>query len=164
MSQCKDYAKKKEIQHIKIPLYGTVNTCCNKEFVICDCKCFESFGTITFKNEGYCEVEIFKNNLIHPVAVVVPGASFTLVSNPFYRIVAKCKDSCSYNKFIECKKYEHCKRYKSTCCYNECQKDYEWGNEWGKCECYTIDKERYDCHKCALCYKGFVCTELEGVH
>lgn len=179
MKNCTHSINKKSEGYKKIALNGVIHTYCDKNVVIYDSKVFECFGMISFINEGYCSVGIYKNNMNDPVAVVEPGDSFTLTSNPFCRIEIKCRSICNCNTYKSCEIYDNyeackckticncnncksCKRYEihETCrCKTMCEykNDYECPNSSG---CITCKKSMC-CKKCRLCYEGFVYIKFD---
>ncbi len=138
MKECVDILPQKKWCK-KIPLHGVIKTNSKERLAIYDSQCFESFGTIHFKNKGSFEIKVYKNNLPDPVAVIKPNSSFTLTSEPFYRIEVQCKPPCKkqYKEIWHSKSHStRSKRYNRVC--RPCKPKY----------------------KCKLCYQGFVCVKV----
>lgn len=145
--KCEPLCKDKE--YVKTPLYGKCTIDCGCTIVLFDGKHFcSSFGTVEFKNEGDCDIEIFKNQLPCPVATIPPGACFSLASTPLEEIIVKCKRICK------------CTKCSDSCDCNKCSENYSCGTSkgWSKC-----NYNKCSCDKCILCYKGWVCSKIPNV-
>lgn len=185
MESCTHSINKKSKGYKKIALNGVIHTYCDKNVVIYDSKVFECFGMISFINKGYCSVGIFKNNMNDPVAVVEPGDSFTLTSNPFCRIEIKCGSICNcdtykpreiydnyetydnceiYDSYETYENYEACK-YRTICKCNNC-KSCERHEIHETCRCKTICeyKDDYECpnsYGCITRKKSMCCKKCK---
>lgn len=140
MIECEPLFIKKDKEYVKTPLYGKCKVECGCTILLFDGKCFcSSFGTVEFKNEGACEVEIYVNKLPNPVSLIPPGGCFNLASTPLNRIVVKCSKVCE------------CTKCKEIC-------NYSTSKGWSNC-----NYNKYNCNKCVLCYKGWVCSKIPDV-
>lgn len=143
----------------KISLNGVIHTSYGKKAVIYESDVYESLGNVSFLNCGYCSVEIYKNLDKKPIAVISPGDSFTLSSDPLFRIEIKCRrDECINNSDSMC-----CNKNTLNCSvgsinnfqYRRCYKNRLNNSD----EC--ANNCRSKCCKSNLYYDGFICLVFD---
>ncbi|MDP0488415.1 MAG: hypothetical protein Q7K36_02775 [Fusobacterium sp. JB020] len=140
MLECEPLCIEKNKEYVKTHLCGNCKIKCGYTIILFDGKCFcDSFGTIEFKNEGDCEIQIYVNQLPDPVSIIPPDGCFYLASTPLNKIIIKCKKIC------EC---TNCQET-STCTLSK---------GWPNCNC---DKCSHD--KCILYYKGWIYSKITDI-